>query len=367
MIPYLPLKEINAQYSAAIGEAIDRIQKEGWYILGRECTAFEQEYAQYIGTRHCIGCGNGYDALWLIFCALKQLGSLSDGDKVLVPANTFIASALAVSNNNLRVYFVEPSATSYVAGEEEILSAIDEQTKAVLLVHLYGQNSFSENLARECRRRGIIIVEDNAQAHGAQYKGRRTGSLGDAAAHSFYPGKNLGALGDAGAITTDDDTLARAIKEIHNYGSNTKYIHSRIGVNSRLDEVQAAVLRIKLRTLDKENEARRSVARALIEGIDNPLVAAPRIDDYTQHVFHIFALMSPRRDALKEHLAARSIETQIHYPIPLHRQECYKEYAAQHLPTAQRLAQEELSLPCHPLLAPADIKHITECVNSFKG
>lgn len=365
MIPYLPLKKINAQYSAEITEALDRIQREGWYILGHECAAFEQEYAQYIGTRHCIGCGNGYDALWLIFNAYKHLGILKDGDKVLVPVNTFIASALAITNNNLQAIFVEPSPTSYVAGEKEILAAIKEETKAILLVHLYGQNSYSDNLARECRERGIIIIEDNAQAHGALYNGRRTGSLGDAAAHSFYPGKNLGALGDAGAITTNNDTLAEIIKTTHNYGCRTKYVHSHIGVNSRLDEIQAAVLRIKLRKLNQENEARRSVARAFIEGIDNPLVSSPRPADYSQHVFHIFALMSSRRNALKEHLATQGIETQIHYPIPLHRQECYKQRIPQHLPIGEKLAQEELSLPCHPLLTVGEIEHIINSINSF--
>ena len=365
MIPYLPLNEINAQYNSEIEAAVKRILDRGWYIMGEECSAFEREYAEYIGTRYCIGCDNGYDALWLIFNAYKLLGLLHDGDKVLVPANTFIASVLAITHNNLRPIFVDPNPTSYLAGEEEMLSAIKDDTKAVLLVHLYGQNSFGRKLADMCRERGIIIVEDNAQAQGAEYRGARTGSLGDAAAHSFYPGKNLGAMGDAGAVTTNNKELANAIKTLHNYGSNRKYVHESIGVNSRLDEIQAAVLRIKLRNLDAENKRRQKVAERLITGIKNPLVQTPFIPDYSQHVFHIFPLLCSSRDALKEHLAKKGVETQIHYPAPVHRQECYKQYATLSLPVAERLSLQELSLPCHPLLSDNNIQQIIEAVNSY--
>lgn len=365
MIPYLPLNEINAQYNSEIETAVKRILGRGWYILGEECSAFEREYAEYIGTRHCIGCGNGYDALWLIFNAYKQLGTLHDGDKVLVPANTFIASALAITHNNLRPVFVDPSPTSYLAGEKEMLAAIADDTKAVLLVHLYGQNSFSCRLAKMCSERGIIIVEDNAQAQGALYQGVRTGSLGNAAAHSFYPGKNLGAMGDAGAVTTNDEGLANAIQALHNYGSTMKYIHESIGVNSRLDEIQAAILRIKLRNLDAENKKRQEVAQRLVTGIENHHVQTPFIPDYSQHVFHTFPLLCNSRDALKEHLANRGIETQIHYPTPVHLQECYKQYATLSLPVAERLSQQEISLPCHPHLSDNDIQQIIEAVNSY--
>lgn len=367
MIPYLPLKDINAQYNDQINEAIQAILQRGWYILGEECVHFEQEYAQYIGTQHCIGCGNGYDALWIIFNAYKQLGHLKDGDKILVPANTFIASVLAISHNNLQPVFVDPSPQSYVAGSKEMIAAMSDDTKGILLVHLYGQNSFDEQLAKECRERGILIIEDNAQAHGALFKNRRTGSLGNAAAHSFYPGKNLGAMGDAGAITTNDDTLATTIKSLHNYGSSEKYVHKHKGVNSRLDEIQAAILRIKLRTLDSDNEARRNIARKFIENINNPLVQTPYVPHYTQHVFHIFALTSNRRDALKEHLASCGIETQIHYPNPMHKHECYSEYAHMQFPIAERISQQELSLPCHPALTNDETQQIIDAVNSFKG
>ena len=365
MIPYLPLKEINAQYQPQIDEALQRVVKKGWYIMGEECAAFEQEYAAYIGTHHCIGCGNGYDALWLIFNAYKQLGKLSEGDKVLVPANTFIASVLAITHNNLQVVFVDPSPVSYLAAEEEMLAAIKEDTKAVLLVHLYGQNSFSDKLAAVCRERGILIIEDNAQAHGALYGNRRTGSLGDAAAHSFYPGKNLGAMGDGGAITTDDTELANAVYTLHNYGSSKKYHHTHCGVNSRLDELQAAILRIKLESLEKENVNRCLAAKRLIERIDNPLATTPHVDCYKSHVFHIFPLMTPLRDKLKEHLANLGIETQTHYPVPPHKQDCYREYSHLQLPIAEQLACQELSLPCHPLLSSEDIGRIADAVNSF--
>ena len=367
MIPYLPLNEINAQYTKEIEAAVNSILHRGWYILGEECKAFEKEYAAYIGTKHCIGCGNGYDALWLIFNAYKQLGILRDGDKVLIPANTFIASALAVTHNNLKPIFVDPNPKSYIAGEDEMLAALEEDTRAVLLVHLYGQNSFGKHLAEVCHKRGIIIIEDNAQAQGALYGTARTGSLGNAAAHSFYPGKNLGAMGDAGAVTTDNDELANTIKVLHNYGSNRKYVHESIGVNSRLDEIQAAILRIKLRALDAENNKRRQAAKSLIAGIENNLVQKPFISDYSQHVFHIFPLLCKQRDALKEHLTNRGIETQIHYPTPVHKHQCYKQFANLSLPVAECLSQQELSLPCHPQLHSNDIQHIIEAVNSFKG
>lgn len=367
MIPYLPLNNINAQYNCEIEAAVHRIINRGWYISGEECKAFEEEYATYIGTRYCIGCGNGYDALWLIFNAYKQMGRLNDGDKVLVPANTFIASVLAVTHNKLTPVLVDPNPTSYLAGEKEMLAAIEEDTKAILQVHLYGQNSFGRHLADTCRERGIILVEDNAQAQGALCGTAHTGSLGDAAAHSFYPGKNLGAMGDAGAVTTNDIELFHTIQALHNYGSNKKYVHESIGVNSRLDEIQAAILRIKLRFLDEENRKRREVAQSLISGINNSLVIVPHVTDYAQHVFHVFPLLCSNRDTLKEHLLQNGIETQIHYPIPIHKQQCYKQYAYLSLPVAERLAQQELSLPCHPQLSDSEITTIIEAVNCFNN
>ncbi len=366
MIPYLPLKEINASYAPQINEAIQRVVQDGWYIMGKECTHFEQEYAAYIGTRHCIGCGNGYDALWLIFNAYRQMGLLHDGDEVMVPANTFIASVLAITRNRLRPIFTDPDANTCLMGDEQILATLDKHTKAVLLVHLYGQNSYTDRLAQVCRDRGIIIIEDNAQAHGAMYGARRTGSLGDAAAHSFYPGKNLGALGDAGAVTTNNPLLAATIEKLRNYGSSTKYRHDEIGVNSRLDEIQAAGLRVKLRHLDSDNEKRRTIAMRYIAEIKNPYVRTQHIKEPSSHVFHIFPLMSDHRDTLQQHLTTNGIHTQIHYPVPPHKQACYKEYNHLSMPMAEALSATELSLPCHPLLKEEEVTHIIATVNSFK-
>lgn len=365
MIPYLPLDKITASFEPQITEALHRVAERGWYIAGEECTLFEEEYAAYIGTKHCIGCGNGYDALWLIFNAYKQAGVLHDGDEVLVPANTFIASVLAVSRNGLKPVFVDPDPSTCLAGEEQITAAITHRTRAVLLVHLYGQNSYTRRIGEICREKGIIIIEDNAQAHGAKYKNRRTGSLGDAAAHSFYPGKNLGALGDGGAITTDDTRIARIIRSLHNYGSEAKYVHTLCGVNSRLDEIQAAILRIKLRRLDADNNRRRALARRFIDEIRHPQITTPALNDEASHVFHIFPLMCTRRDTLQKHLADNGIQTQIHYPIPPHRQACYTEYAATPCPIADKLSQQELSIPCHPLLSDDDATRITDAVNKF--
>ena len=366
MIPYLPLKEITASYEPQITAALQEIVERGWFLLGEECAAFEKEYAAYIGSGHCIACGNGYDALWLILRAYREAGILQEGDEVVVPANTFIASVLAITNNGLMPVFAEPDPVTFLVGDKELAEATTPRTKAYLMVHLYGQCAYSDRICTFCRERGIRIIEDNAQAHGAQYNGRRTGSLGDAAAHSFYPGKNLGALGDAGAVTTDDPMLAATIASLHNYGSKQKYIHGHIGINSRMDEFQAAVLRIKLRRLDEDNIRRRAIARKYIERIDNPSVSTPHIEDINAHVFHIFPLMSPCRDRLQQHLEACGIQTQIHYPVPPHKQECYREWNTLSRPIAERLSGEELSLPLHPLLTEAETDEIIAAVNSFR-
>lgn len=366
MIPYLPLREITESFEPQLSDAIKRVINSGWYISGEECHAFEREYAEYIGTEFCIGCGNGYDALWLIFQAYKQLGLLHDGDEVLVPANTFIASVLAITHNNLSPKFVEPDEASYLMEHKQIKASLTKNTKAILLVHLYGQNSYSEELATLCREKGILIIEDNAQAHGATYKGRRTGSLGDAAAHSFYPGKNLGALGDGGAVTTNCNKLAEIITTLHNYGSEKKYIHTHLGINSRLDEIQAAALRVKLRRLESDNAQRRAIAQRFIHEINNRYVITPSVRDFPSHVFHTFAIMSEYRDELQKHLAENGIQTQIHYPIPPHRQECYKIYSEQPLPIADKLSRNELSIPCHPLLSDTDTTQIIDTINKFK-
>jgi dTDP-4-amino-4,6-dideoxygalactose transaminase len=294
------------------------------------------------------------------------MGILKDGDEVLVPANTFIASVLAITNNNLVPVLVDPDADSSLVSEEGLRSATTARCKAYLMVHLYGQCAYSNEINEFCRQRGIIIIEDNAQAHGCLYGGRRTGSLGDAAAHSFYPGKNLGALGDAGAVTTDNKELADTIAKLHNYGSTKKYHHEEVGVNSRMDEFQAAVLRIKLRRLDADNERRRAIAKQYISGISNPLVRLPEVKDFDAHVFHIFPLMSECRDKVMEALAKCGIQTQIHYPIPVHKQACYPKFGTLSMPIAERLSSQELSLPLHPLLTDAEISEIISAINDIR-
>lgn len=366
MITYLPLKQITASFEPQITDAVRRVVERGWYLLGEECAAFESEYAAYIGSSRCVACGNGYDALWLILRAYRLLGVLRDGDEVLVPANTFIASVLAITNNNLTPVFVEPDAATYLVGERELRAAVTPRCKAYMMVHLYGGCAYSDAIGDFCRERGIKIIEDNAQAHGCLYGGtRRTGSLGDAAAHSFYPGKNLGSLGDAGAVTTNDDALARVISSLHNYGSSQKYVHAHVGINSRMDEIQAAVLRVKLRRLDEDNTRRRAIALRYINEINNPSVRLPKVDDVSAHVFHIFPLMCGKRDKLQEYLSSCDIQTQIHYPQPPHKQDCYAQWNALSLPVAEKLSAEELSLPLHPLLTDKEVGEIIAAVNCF--
>ncbi|MBR7134215.1 MAG: DegT/DnrJ/EryC1/StrS family aminotransferase [Bacteroidaceae bacterium] len=366
MITYLPLKQITASFEPHITDAIRRVTERGWFLLGEECAAFEKEYATYIGSNHCVACGNGYDALWLILRAYRHMGVLNDGDEVLVPANTFIASVLAITNNNLVPVFVEPDDATYLVGERELRAAATQRCKAYMMVHLYGQCAYSDAIGDFCRERGIKIIEDNAQAHGCMYQDtRRTGSLGDAAGHSFYPGKNLGSLGDAGAVTTNDNALATVISSLHNYGSQRKYVHEHSGVNSRMDEIQAAVLRIKLRRLDEDNARRRAIAVRYITEIKNPLVRQPQINDINAHVFHIFPLMSAKREQLQQHLSTLGIQTQILYPSPPHRQECYPQWNNLSLPIAEKLSTEELSLPLHPLLTDNEVSEIIAAVNCF--
>ncbi len=366
MINYLPLKHITASFEPQITDAVRRVVERGWFLLGEECAAFENEYAAYIGSNRCVACGNGYDALWLILRAYRQMGVLNDGDEILVPANTFIASVLAITNNNLIPIFVEPDASTCLVGERELRAAVTPRCKAYMMVHLYGRCAYSDTIGNFCRERGIKIIEDNAQAHGCMYGGtRRTGSLGDAAGHSFYPGKNLGSLGDAGAVTTNDDALAETISSLHNYGSMQKYVHEHEGVNSRMDEVQAAVLRVKLRRLNEDNARRRTIAQKYIAEINNPLVRVPQIDDINAHVFHIFPLMCAQRDNLQQHLATLGIQTQIHYPQPPHKQQCYQQWNNMSFPIAEKLSAEELSLPLHPLLTDEEVSEIVSAVNDF--
>lgn len=367
MIPYLPLNKITERYQPELKEKINEVVEKGIYLLGEETAMFEKEYAEYTGTRYCVSCGNGHDALHLILRAYKELDILHDGDEVIVPSNTFIATVLAVTGNGMTPVFADVDSRQAIITAHEIEKVLTPRCKAVILVHLYGQNCYNEEIAEICKRRGLLIIEDNAQAQGALYKSRRTGSLGDVAAHSFYPGKNLGALGDGGAVTTNDQRLYDTIASLHNYGGKEKYIYSLKGVNSRLDELQAAVLRIKLRHLDKDNARRQEIAVKYLNEINNSAISVPRVDEISGHVFHIFPIYCKEREKLIEHLKQIGIATLIHYPIPVHKQECYSAYNNICMPVTERLANEELSLPCNPAMSDEEVETVIKAVNAFNG
>lgn len=366
MVKFLDLQAVTAKYADEIHAAVNRVVDSGWYLQGAENQRFEQNYAQYIGTRHAIGCANGLDALIWIFRAYIEMGVMAPGDEIIVPANTYIASILAITENGLVPVLVEPRLDTYQIDENEIEAAITPRTKGVLIVHLYGQCAYTDKIGEICKRHGLKLIEDNAQSHGCRFNGKRTGSLGDAAGHSFYPGKNLGAFGDAGAVTTDDDALTETIRTLANYGSSKKYVFKYTGRNSRLDEIQAAVLDVKLSHLEEDIAARKDVARYYIEHIHNPRIVLPTIEDWDANVFHIFPVRCVERDRLQQYLAQRDIQTIIHYPIPPHKQECYKEWNELTLPITEKIHNEELSLPMSPVMTEKEIKEVVEAINYFK-
>lgn len=366
MIKFLDLKAVTAMHADEISAAVQRVVNGGWYLQGNENKEFTEEYARYIGTRYCVGCGNGLDALTLILRAYKEMGRLHDGDEVIVPANTYIATILAITENNLTPVLVEPRIDTYLIDDRLIERAITSRTRAIMIVHLYGLCAYTERINEICHNHNLLLIEDNAQAHGCRYNDRLTGSLGNAAAHSFYPGKNLGALGDGGAVTTDDEELANMIGALGNYGSERKYVFKYKGRNSRLDEIQAAVLRVKLKYLDADNARRRSIAMQYIEHIDNPLLTLPSTDYCHRSVHHIFPVLCSERDRLQQHLLNQGIQTMIHYPIPPHRQQCYADIGLLSLPITERIHSEELSLPLNPTLQQEEIEQIIKAVNSFK-
>lgn len=365
MIRYCDLKKINSLYGTELHEAMMRAVESGWYIHGNECSAFEMEFAQYCACKHCIGTGNGLDALTIILLAYKVLGTMSDGDEIIVPANTYIASILAIMQAGMKPVLCEPSPSTCNIDPQRIEELITARTRAIMAVHLYGQTAPMNEIAAIAKRHSLKVIEDAAQAHGATLDSRPTGSLGDAAGFSFYPGKNLGALGDGGAITTNDALLAETARAIANYGSHKKYVNRYKGMNSRLDEIQAAALRIKLQHLDRDNARRREIARRYIASIDTPHITLPKVEDYESHVFHIFAAMSPYREKLQEHLKNEGIETLIHYPIPPHRQEALREFSHLNLSITERIHHEELSLPCNPAMSDEEVAHVIEAANRF--
>lgn len=365
-----------------IREAARRVIDSGWYLQGKENEAFEQHYAEYIGTKYCIGCANGLDALIWIFRAYIELGVMQPGDEVIVPANTYIASILAITENGLTPILIEPDPKTLELDDSKIECAITPRTKAILLVHLYGRCACTQKILDICERHGLKLVEDNAQAHGCRFNGKRTGSIGDAAGHSFYPGKNLGALGDAGAVTTNNPELAAAVRALANYGSQKKYVFQYCGRNSRLDEIQAAILDVKLKYLDEDIAKRQQVAAYYYDHISNPLIELPiRLPD-ENNVYHLFPILvapkSPKgeanmRDRLHDYLAEKGIGTVIHYPIPPHMQECYQNHPSflggdggrLVLPITEFLASAELSLPISPCMTKEQVEWVVECVNKY--
>lgn len=365
MVKFLDLQKITQKYSQEIHEAVNRVVDSGWYLQGKENEEFEMNYSKYIGTKYTVGCANGLDALIWIFRAYIELGIMQVGDEVIVPANTYIASILAISENGLKPVLVEPSIETYQIDDNLIEAAITSKTRAILIVHLYGQCAYTDKIDKICKQYNLKLIEDNAQAHGCLYDGKKTGSLGDAAGHSFYPGKNLGAFGDAGAVTTNDQELAKVIRAIANYGSTEKYVFKYIGRNSRLDEIQAAVLNVKLKYLDEDLAIRKEVAKYYSGNITNPKIIVPIVNDWDSHVFHIFPIRCKQRDELQKYLVRNEVQTIIHYPIPPHKQGCYKEWNNLSFPITEQIHAEELSLPMSPVMTSEEIQKVVGLISAF--
>lgn len=365
-IAYLNLKAVTDSFQPQLSDAIERVTSGGWYLLGENVKLFEKNFAAYIGVKHCIACANGLEALTLIMRSYRRMRGWQPGDEVLVPANTYIASILAIVEAGLTPVLCEPDKHSYLLDVKNLSEHLTSRTRAILPVHLYGRACDMTAIGQFARAHSLVVIEDAAQAHGARWNGVRVGATGDAAGFSFYPGKNLGALGDAGCVTTNDDELAATLRAMANYGSSEKYVNVMVGMNSRMDELQAAVLNVKLARLDEDNERRRVLAQRYLKGIDNPLVTLPEMPrPAEQHVFHVFAIRCAHRDALKDYLKQRQIETLIHYPIPPHKQLAFPEWNHRRLPITERIHQEELSLPLYPTMTEEQIDRICQAINLF--
>lgn len=365
MIPFLDLKSINRQYQQELKEVCARVIDSGWYIMGNELNQFEVEFATYCGTKHAIGVANGLDALILALRAWKEMGRLAEGDEVIVPANTYIASILAITENRLTPVLVEPDINTYNLTKEGVEAAITSKTKAILPVHLYGLISPMPEIMEVARTYDLLVLEDCAQSHGAEIEGKKAGNWGDAAGFSFYPGKNLGALGDAGAITTNDDDLAHTLRALRNYGSHKKYENLYQGINSRLDEIQAAMLRVKIRYLEKETERRQKIAKRYLNEINNPLITLPQIESESEHVWHLFVVRSRHRDVLQKWLSENGVQTLIHYPIPPHKQLAYIEWNSMSKPITEIIHEEIISLPLDPTMTDDTVAKVIQLVNGF--
>lgn len=369
-IPFLSLKDVTALHGAEINEAVTRVVNGGWYLQGKENEKFEADYAKFIGTKYCIGCANGLDALIWIFRAYIEMGIMQPGDEVIVPANTYIATILAITENGLKPVLVEPKLNTLEIDDDLIEAAITPKTKAIAIVHLYGRNAYTDKIGALCKKYNLKLVEDNAQAHGCKHTdGRVTGSIGDAAGHSFYPGKNLGALGDGGAVTTNDPELTATVRALANYGSQKKYVFKYTGRNSRLDEIHAAILDVKLKYLNEDNNHRRAMAKLYYEGIKNPLITLPGLLDDAQNVYHLFPVFCEKRDELQAYLKENGVGTVIHYPIPPFKQECYSKekwnIPQLSLPITEKIHDTELSLPIGPTITADEVKSIIDIVNNF--
>lgn len=372
-IPFLSLKDVTALHGAEINEAVSRVVNGGWYLQGKENEQFEKHYSEFIGTKHTIGCANGLDALIWIFRAYIEMGVMSPGDEVIVPANTYIATILAITENGLIPVLIEPKPNTLEIDDELIEARITSKTKAIAIVHLYGRIAYTDKIGELCKKYNLKLIEDCAQSHGCKYyDGRITGSIGDAAGHSFYPGKNLGALGDGGAVTTNDEELAAAVRALANYGSQKKYVFKYAGRNSRLDEIQAAVLDVKLKYLTEDNAHRKMIAHYYYEHINNPLISLPDLLPDEQNVYHLFPILvkDGMRDALHDYLAEKGVGTVCHYPIAPHKQECYAKELWNNpqlsLPITERLADEELSIPIGSTISMDEVKEVVKLINSFK-
>jgi dTDP-4-amino-4,6-dideoxygalactose transaminase len=372
LIPFLDLKGINVQYREALIEAAVSVIDSGWYIQGSQVKAFEQEFSDYCGTKHAIGVASGLDALILILRAYKELGRLNEGDEVIVPANTYIATILAITENRLRPILVEPEVETYNLSPDLVEQAITPNTKAIMVVHLYGQLANMPAINAIAEKHNLLVIEDSAQAHGANINGRKAGNWGNASGFSFYPGKNLGALGDAGAVTTNDDQLSQAIRALGNYGSQKKYENLYRGVNSRLDEMQAAFLRVKLKYLDAEIQRRKKIAITYTQGIKNDKVLLPiqhltlNIQNLSTHVFHLFVIRVQQREKFQSHLSNQDIQTLIHYPTPPHHQNAYKDWSEQSYPVTEFIHREVISLPISPVMTDEQVQAVINVVNSYE-
>ena len=361
MIKFIDLKKINERYREEINSRIKNVLDSGWYILGNECKVFEENFAKFIGVKHCIGCANGLDALNLI---IRGFG-FKQGDEIIVPANTYIASILAISENGCTPVLVEPDIETYNINPDLIEEKITDKTKAIMVVHLYGQAVKMQKIKEIAKRHNLKIIEDSAQAHGSIYNGVKCGSLGDASGFSFYPGKNLGALGDGGCVTTNDDELAKKIRAIANYGSDYKYHHIYKGVNSRLDEIQAAVLNVKLKYLDEDNKKRREISKYYRENIRNPKIILPKTYDENSHVWHVFAVRTENRDEFQKYLSDNEIQTIIHYPTPPHKQEAYREWSNLSYPISEEIHSTIISIPISPVMTEDEVKKVLEVINEY--